>query len=486
MSTALQRWSLAGEMIQNLITRHVTSVHPPRMSAPDPCAEDLYRLSSISLIPPRSEHWADDQAYDFKLSNSDIFNYAFSGFIAKLEPNEIGVSGFYDGSTAYLSLSLGSNPITAPKSDYDNNALQDVHHASPLTSNVFGDKEFNGYETPSVKPRDATFTSSTGACFNLISYDEPVRATCVQMKDLELDVTSSYPGAIGRGTAVHFDAASSLELNSLPTISQAQINSIESANSNEQPIYHPKTGQKDIIRARDEPQKNLNNVKSIEASRFSPVSPSSLISTNSRVVINAKSILSEGAGRGLLNEWFNTHQKFPYPTSEEELSFMNSTSLTLQQIRTYYTNQRARKMRRAAKEPPSTCNITNFSSQSLIGLPSSLSGLLEESYHDNHVLEPTGSSGPSFIKRSQLSPFSAGRPSSTSANNDWAVNEESVMPAVSNLFYFSFSEHWEKRQEKIYASILTARNPIYNKRHQRLLLYDLQEATKGPVRVEEA
>ncbi|KAF2461773.1 hypothetical protein BDY21DRAFT_703 [Lineolata rhizophorae] len=43
-----------------------------------------------------------------------------------------------------------------------------------------------------------------------------------------------------------------------------------------------------------------------------------------------------------LREWFNAHASYPYPTKEEEASLMNSTGLSLQQLRRFFTNARAR------------------------------------------------------------------------------------------------------------------------------------------------
>ena len=125
-----------------------------------------------------------------------------------------------------------------------------------------------------------------------------------------------------------------------------QGSSIETTKRNEQLTCNTKLGQKDALGPHGKPQQSSRNTKRVKTLNFSQPNPLNSMIKTSCPDINAKSAPGRGAGRKLLKEWFNAHRDFPYPTCEEESSFMSSTGLTLQQIRTYFANQRARNMRR--------------------------------------------------------------------------------------------------------------------------------------------
>lgn len=46
--------------------------------------------------------------------------------------------------------------------------------------------------------------------------------------------------------------------------------------------------------------------------------------------------------RKILNEWFHSNEHYPYPSEHEESSLVQSTGLSLKQVKTYFVNARAR------------------------------------------------------------------------------------------------------------------------------------------------
>lgn len=409
-----------------------------------------HHISDISFTSQCSGHWhdwVDDQVVD-----------------SQLQPDELG---FHADVTTDSSFSA---PAGAPESDYGHNALQHAHHIIPvwlqsapdqqslfagpqnpleptnnslltgnwLTSPVFDDKEFNGCEASSAKLPSTTIAPSTGACI-IPLHDKPSRTNYVRIKDLELDITPSpYSKAVDTGSSIDYGAISPLRLYSLPVDPHVQGNSIGTTKGNKQLTCNTKLGQKDNLGPHGKPHQSSGNMKRAETLNFTqPNRLSSMIKT-SCPGINAKSAPGEGVGRELLKEWFNAHRNFPYPTCEEESSFMSSTGLTLRQIRTYFANQRARNIRRAVDQS-SSYSITRFDNPSAADSSSSLPGVFRKFCCDKDTPKPTENSGSLPSEGPPLFPFLASGQYGSNTGNAEAVNEGSSTLTFSNALNLSAS-----------------------------------------------
>jgi Homeobox KN domain len=443
-----------------------------------------HHISDISFTSHCSGHWHDwfdDQAYGFELSTSENFTYEFTSIDAQLQPDELGVFGFHADVTTDSSFS-------ALESDYGHNALQHAHHIIPvwlqsapdeqslfagpqnsleltndspltgnwLTSPVFDGKEFNSCEASSAKLPSTTIAPPTGTCVIPFHHDKLGRANYVRIKDLELDITpSSFSKAVDTGSSIDYGATSPLTLYSLPVGPQVQGNSIETTKGSEQLTFNTKLGQKDTLGPHDKPHQSSGNTKRAETLNFTQPNPLSSMIKTSCPGITAKSAPGEGVGRELLKEWFNAHRNFPYPTCEEESSFMSSTGLTLRQIRTYFANQRARNTRggslhldKSSREmlttypainQSSNFRITRFDNPSAADLSSALPGVFRKFSCDKDTLKPIENSGLLPSEGPPLFPFSASGQYGSNPGNAEAVNEEFSTLTFSNALNLSTS-----------------------------------------------
>ena len=238
----------------------------------------------------------------------------------------------------------------------------------------------------------------------------------------------------------------------MPVDPQVQGNSIETTKGNEQLTCNTKLGQRDTLGPHDKPHQSSGNTKRAETLNFTQPNPLSSMIETSYPGINAKSAPGEGVGRELLKEWFNAHRNFPYPTCEEESSFMSSTGLTLRQIRTYFANQRARNTRGSlhldkpsremlttypAINQSSSYSITRSDNPSAADLSSSLPGVLRKFRCDKDTPKPTENSGSLPSEGPPLFPFLASRQYGSNPGNAEAVNEESSTLAFSNALNLS-------------------------------------------------
>jgi len=348
------------------------------------------------------------------------------------------------------------NPAGAPESDYGHNALQSVPdqrspfagpqnpleptNSSLLTGNWLTSPVFS-----------TTIAPSTGACI-IPLHDKQGRADYVRIKDLELDITpNSCSKAVDTGSSIDYGATSPSRLYSLPADLQVQGNSIETTKGNEQLTWNTKLGQKDTLGPHGKPHQSSGNTKRAETLNFTQPNPLSSMIKTSCPGINAKSAPGEGVGRELLKEWLNAHRNFPYPTCEEESSFMSSTGLTLRQIRTYFANQRARNIRRGslhldkssremlttypAINQSSSYSITHFDNPSAADLSSSPPGVFRKFRCDKDTPKPTENSGSLPSEGPPLFPFWA----SGQYGSNPAVNEESSTLTFSNALNLSAS-----------------------------------------------
>lgn len=395
-----------------------------------------HHISDISFTSQCSEHWrdwVDDQAVD-----------------TQPQPDELVVFGALKDE---LLVTSAWNPAGAPESYYGHNALQSSLFADPqnsleptnnslltsnwLTSPVFDSKEFNSREAFSAKLPSTTIAPSTRACI-IPLHDEQGRANYVQIKDLELDTTPSFCSkAVDKGSSTDYGATSPSRLYSLPADLQVQGNLVETTKGNEQLTRNTKLGQKDTLGPHGKPHQSSGNTKRAETLNFTQPNPLSSIIRTSCPGINAKSAPGEGVGRELLKEWFNAHRNFPYPTCEEETSFMSSTGLTLRQIRTYFANQRARNIRRAINQS-SSYSITRFDNPSA-DLSSSPPGVFRKFRCDKDTPKPTENSGSLPSEEPPLFPFWASEQYGSNPGNAEAVNGESSTLTFSNALNLSAS-----------------------------------------------
>ena len=295
---------------------------------------------------------------------------------------------------------------------------------------------------------------STGACI-IPLHDKLCRANYVRIKDLELDIIpSSYSKVVDTGSSIDYGAASPLRFCSLPADPQVQGNSIETTKGNEQLTCNTKLGQKDALGPHGKPQQSSRNTKRAKTLNFAQPNPLSSMMKTSCPGIKAKSAPGGGAGRELLKEWFNAHRNFPYPTCEEESSFVSSTGLTLQQIRTYFVNQRARNMRRGslyldkssrkmlttypAISQSNSYSITRFDKPSA-DLSSSLPRVFRKFRCDKDTPKPAENSGLLPSEGPPLFPFLASGQYSGNPENAEAVNEESSTLTFPNALGLSTS-----------------------------------------------
>lgn len=241
----------------------------------------------------------------------------------------------------------------------------------------------------------------------------------------------------------------------MPVDPQVQGNSIETTKGNEQLIRNTILGQRDTLGPHDKPHQSSGNTKRAEISNFTQPNPLSSMIETSYPGINAESAPGEGVGRELLKEWLNTHRNFPYPTCEEESSFMSSTGLTLRQIRTYFANQRARNIRRGslhldkssremlttypAINQSSSYSITRFDNPSAADLSPSLPRVSRKFRCDKDTLKPIENSEPLPSEGPPLFPFSASGQYGSNPGNAEAVNEEFSTLTFSNALSLSTS-----------------------------------------------
>jgi Homeobox KN domain len=71
--------------------------------------------------------------------------------------------------------------------------------------------------------------------------------------------------------------------------------------------------------------------------------PSMFNDRATRATARATSLPNKRKASVPIKLWFNAHLEWPYPSQDEEISLVKNTGLTLQQVRTCFTNLRARR-----------------------------------------------------------------------------------------------------------------------------------------------
>jgi len=71
--------------------------------------------------------------------------------------------------------------------------------------------------------------------------------------------------------------------------------------------------------------------------------PSMFNGRTTRATARAASLPNKKKASVPIKLWFDAHLEWPYPSQDEEMSLAKNTGLTLQQVRTCFTNLRARR-----------------------------------------------------------------------------------------------------------------------------------------------